>query len=502
MKLRAVDLFCGAGGTSAGAEATGQAQVVFAVNHWQTAVSTHSANFPHCHHVNSRLNAVSPSEAGKFNLLFASPECTHHSRARGGKPTSDQQRSGAWDVMPWLEHHRPAWAVFENVVEFQDWGPVGPTGKPLEKFRGQTFHAWVKAIQSLGYRVEWRVLNAADYGAATSRDRLFVICRKGNRQPVFPKATHADPSLPFFANMTRLPWRAAAEIIDWSIPAPSIFARKNPPLKDKTLLRIEAGLRRFVGPFVSAYHCGQDSARRNHAADAPLPVIDCSNRYALTQPYIFSTQSGGAPRDSGRPVPTITACGGAWLCQPFQVVLRNNMSVSSLADPVGTITAGGRHTGVCVPFMSDVNHGDSGHLNGRSRDLSEATRTVTAKNGKALVVPWIGHYYGTDNQSPVEEPLDTITTKGRHSLCLALCKSPDEWPAASTDAMRKLQATMRSLGIADVGFRMFSNLELSLAQGFHRSYIFHGTSADITRQIGNSVSPNVAKAITQAILSV
>lgn len=501
-RLRAVDLFCGAGGTSAGAEATGEAKVVFAVNHWSQAVKTHSANFPECRHINSRLENVSPSEASKINLLFASPECTHHSRARGGKPTSDQQRSGAWDVIRWFEHHRPSWGVIENVPEFVEWGPVGGNGKPLEKYKGQTFHAWRKAIESFGYRVDFRLLNAADFGAATSRERLFVVCRKGNRMPVFPKASHADPSLSFFANMARKPWKAAAEIIDWTIPAPSIFARKNPPLVDKTLLRIEAGLRRFVAPFVTAFHSGADFARRNHSPREPLPTLDCSNRFGVATPYIFSTQSGGAPRDAAFPVPTITAAGGAWLCQPFQIVLRNHMSVASMADPVGTITAGGRHTGICMPFMADSNHGDNGNTPRPAVELNAPMGTMTAKNGKALIVPWIGHYYGTDNQSPVDEPLDTITTKGRHSLCLALCKSPDEWPAATTPGMKTLQATMRELNIADIGFRMLSNPELASAQGFSRSYIFHGTNADVTRQVGNSVSPNVAQAITQAILSV
>ena len=209
--MRAVDLFCGAGGTSAGAEATGAAQVVFAVNHWDRAVETHQANFPGCRHVNSRLEDVSPSEVERVNLLFASPECTHHSRARGGKPTSDQQRSGAWDILRWFEHHRPSWGVIENVPEFLEWGPVGADGQPIQRHKGKTFKAWLQAVESYGYKVDYRVLNAADYGAATSRRRLFVIARKGNRMPIFPTASHADPSLSFFANLQRLPWVSAAD---------------------------------------------------------------------------------------------------------------------------------------------------------------------------------------------------------------------------------------------------------------------------------------------------
>ena len=153
--LKAADLFCGAGGTSLGAHQTGGVDVRFALNHWDRAIDTHSANFPKTKHARARLNEVKPSECDKIDLLFASPECTHHSRARGGRPTSDQQRSGAWEIMPWIEHHRPRFIVVENVVEFESWGPVSK-GMPMKSLRGSFFNAWVAAIQSAGYRVEWR----------------------------------------------------------------------------------------------------------------------------------------------------------------------------------------------------------------------------------------------------------------------------------------------------------------------------------------------------------
>lgn len=159
--IKAADLFCGGGGTSQGAEQSGAAKVICAVNHWQVAVDTHAANFPHTKHINSRLDQVNPSECPKIDLLFASPECTHHSRARGGRPTSDQQRSGAWDLMRWVEYHRPSWIVVENVPEFREWGPVGEHGRPLEKFRGRFFESWIQAVESAGYRVDHRLLNAA-----------------------------------------------------------------------------------------------------------------------------------------------------------------------------------------------------------------------------------------------------------------------------------------------------------------------------------------------------
>ena len=149
--LKAADLFCGAGGTSIGAQLTGRVNVRFALNHWDRAIETHSANFPGAVHAKAMLREVSPSECEKIDILFASPECTHHSRARGGRPTSDQQRSGAWEVMPWIEYHRPRFIVVENVIEFQDWGPVGSNGKPLVTRKGAFFHAWLEAIRAAGY---------------------------------------------------------------------------------------------------------------------------------------------------------------------------------------------------------------------------------------------------------------------------------------------------------------------------------------------------------------
>lgn len=457
--MNAVDLFCGAGGTSIGAEMTGGVKVRFALNHWDRAISTHSANFPHAKHVNSRIEAVSPSEADPFNLFFASPECTHHSRARGGRPTGDQQRAGAWYTLPWIEHHRPQWAVFENVVEFREWGPVGPNGQPLKSKRGHFFDAWTGALKAAGYRVDHCELNAADFGAATSRNRLFVIARKGNRNPVFPEPTHAKHAANALPGMGLSPWRAAAEVIDWSLPCPSIFSRSR-PLADKTLLRIEAGLRKFVGPFVTRYHGGVDSSNRSGSPESPLPVIDTSNRYGLVA--------------------------------PFQVLLRNNMDCAATEDPLRTVTAGGGHHGLAFALSTG-----SG---GSPRTVGQPLPTIVTIDGTSLTIPWLDQYYGNGTQSAVSSPVNTITTKDRHAVCIARVGLHDDSHASHSPAMRKLRDTMRELGVCDIGFRMLQNHELSAAQGFPESYIFCGTKSDITKQIGNSVSPPVAQAITQTIL--
>lgn len=495
-QLRAADLFCGAGGTSAGAESSGAAKVVCAVNHWQIAVETHSRNFPHARHINSRLDQVNPGECPKIDLLFASPECTHHSRARGGRPTSDQQRAGAWDLMRWVEFHRPSFIAVENVREFEDWGPVGNNGRPLESKKGAFFHSWVNAIEAAGYRVDWRVLNAADFGAATSRERLFVLARKGNRSPVFPEPTHGRRAGGELPGMGLQRWRAAAEIIDWSIPCPSVFLRAK-PLADKTLARIEAGLRRFVGPFVT-------KLRNNETAEGlhrPLSTVTAGGgHHGLTVPFVtqWDQQSGTRGFDAiGNPLGTIVTKANRGVTVPFVMSTLSSGAARSSMEPAPTLTASGG-TFVGVPFLADVNHGDARHTNGRTHSVDGPLGTITGSRGKAVVVPFIVSYYGNGEALDVRRPLGTVTTKDRCGLVYATVETCPSIEARS-DGERKLLATMAELGVADIGFRMLSNPELSAAMGFRPDYWFAGTKADVTKQIGNAVSPPMAEALTKAM---
>jgi site-specific DNA-cytosine methylase len=217
--LRAADLFCGAGGTSTGAEMSGRVKVVLAVNCWPTAIASHKANHPHAMHVCKRIDHVDPRQdksLPEFDLLMASPECVHHSIARGGRPIDDQRRCTPWDVLNWVSARRPRWLVLENVREFRDWGPLDAKCRPIASRKGEIFKAWLAALQSVGYQVDVQLLNAADYGAATKRTRLFVIARRGysRRDIRWPQATHSKAQ-----------WRPAWSIIDWQKPCPSIFSR-------------------------------------------------------------------------------------------------------------------------------------------------------------------------------------------------------------------------------------------------------------------------------------
>jgi DNA (cytosine-5)-methyltransferase 1 len=275
-KLAAADLFCGAGGTSCGAESTGAARVVFALNHWDIAIQTHQANHPHARHVNSRLDQTSPTECGRIDLLFASPPCTHHSRARGGRPTNNSERSGAWEILPWLEGHRPTWLVVENVADFLEWGPVGRDGRPLPSMKGVTFHSWLGAIVSMGYTAEWRILNSADYGAATARRRLFVIARKARRRIPWPEPTHGQKA----NHNSQSPWKQAEELIDWNLPARSIseaISHATRPLNPKTIGWIEAGRKRFGQRFLVSYYGNGGPS----SVEVPLPTITTRDRFGL-----------------------------------------------------------------------------------------------------------------------------------------------------------------------------------------------------------------------------
>lgn len=441
-KLRGIDLFCGAGGTTTGAELSGQVTVALAINHWDTAISTHRLNHPHVRHLCAPIDLVDPRDfhGQGLELLMASPECIFHSNARGGKPVDDQRRATAWCVPRWAEVLRPKWLVIENVREFEDWAPLGSDNKPLKSKKGEIFQAWVNALRALNYHVEWKLLNAADFGGATKRTRLFMVGRRGpSKQPIpWPAITH-----------TKANWASAASIIDWSLPCPSIFGRKR-PLAEKTLRRIEIGLRKFCGPGA--------------------------------EPFIVKMRGTNHSSDLQQPLPTVTGGGNhEALAMPFQfkAIGRNPGQSKSILEPLPTIVATRENHAVVAPYLMDVNHGGD---DGRGQSVQSPLGALSTKNGKSLVFPFLTQYFGTGHSDSVNEPLSTVTTKHRHGL-----------------AVVHLLETMKELGIVDIGFRMLEPHELAAAQGFPPGYQIFGTKADQVKQIGNSVHTAVARALCQAI---
>jgi len=405
----AADLFCGAGGSSTGLVRAVSARrmrlELLAINHWRVAVDTHTRNHPWARHLCADLSTVDPNKAipgGRLDLLIASPECTHHSNARGGKPCSDQSRASAWHVLHWAERLSPGRILIENVREFESWGPLGDDGRPDKNRKGETFLAFIGALRSLGYVVEWRVLNAADYGDATCRRRLFVQAARGGRL-TWPEATHAGR------------WRPARDIIDWALKGQSIFSRRR-PLAPRTLDRIEAGLRKFGGePFIAVLR----------------GTKQC--------------QSGAWAKPMSAPLGTISAGGiHAALCEPFLVEYhagkgRRDDRVRSVAEPIPTATTENRF-GLCQPFVMQVAHAGSDHTRVRSVDDPLPTIPAGHRGELAVCEPFLTKYYGTAKARSVAIPLDTITAKDRFAL-------------------------VEPAGM-DIRFRMLQPQELAQAMGF------------------------------------
>jgi DNA (cytosine-5)-methyltransferase 1 len=334
--IQIADLFCGAGGTSTGAvealRALGYDPKLTAVTHWDRAIATHKANHPTARHFCASVDDLNPRTLfaeGALDLLWASPECTHHSTARGGKPINDQSRATAHCVTRWAEALRPATILIENVPEFETWGPIGTNGRPLKSRKGETFRAWLGMLNSLGYTVDFRRLTAANYGDPTTRERLFIQAQRGRRRIFWPDATHAKPAADLFAMDGRVPWRSAADIIDWSIPGKSIFTRSK-ALAPKTLKRIREGLEQHGGAMIIAMeHGGRTLPMSN-----PLPTVTCAKGGAFGMAYILPQQSGGKLRPVNEPAPTISTSGALSLIVEYY----GNGKARPVTEPLPTVT--------------------------------------------------------------------------------------------------------------------------------------------------------------------
>lgn len=461
-----VDLFAGGGGASTGIEQAIGRAVDVAVNHDPEAVSLHQANHPQTQHHVSDVFEVDPlavTDGRPVGLLWASPDCKHFSKAKGGKPVSKKIRSLAWVVIKWAKAVRPRMIALENVEEFQTWGPLGPDNMPCPRRKGRTFARWVGSLRGLGYAVEWRELRACDYGAPTIRKRLFLIARRDGQPIVWPEATHGAPdSLGVKAKKLK-PWRTAAECIDWSIPAPSIFERAR-PLADATCRRIAKGIMRYV-------------------VEAAEPFIVPG----LAVPTIISMghgeRAGQQPRVPGveRPHSTITAQGQhSALVMAFLAKHYGGVVGSDLRDPIGTVTSVDHHSLVSATMVTIDNQSSTGG----TADIREPLRTTTVENRHAVVQAFLTTYYGTDQDPGLRDPLHTVTTKDRFGLVMVKGE-----PYA----------------IVDIGLRMLAPRELYRAQGFPESYqIDRGadgralTKTAQVRMCGNSVCPPLARALVAA----
>ncbi len=454
MKLRAVDLFCGAGGASTGliraCQALGIDVELLAVNHWPTAVQTHEMNHPGVRHLCEAVDRINPRAevpGGRLHLLLAGPECTHHSTARGGRPVNDQSRASAWHILKWAQELYIDTILIENVPEFRTWGPLGANNRPLKSKKGQTYRAFLDALRSLDYKVEERILNAADYGDPTTRKRLFIMARRGRHRVSWPAPTHSrtgDPTL--FGG--RKKWRAAREIIDWTVPGRSIFNRKK-PLKPATIARILAGLEKFGGPDLRPFLVVLRRNMAGQSLDGPVPTLTTGGHVGLAEPVLVAMEHGGRILDANKPLPTITtAKGGAFgvvepvlmhtthggrvrsvdepaptvtgakrgelaVVEPFILQQQSNGAPRATEDPLPTITCGGKQS-LIQAFVLQQQSG------GAPRSTDQPLPTIATDGAISVVEPFLVPYHGEKGGAPrvhsVEDPLKTQTTENRFGL--------------------------------------------------------------------------------------
>lgn len=555
------DLFCGAGGTSTGAMLACQDLGIEArltvFNHWERAIATHKANHPDARHYCHAIDNLNPRDIfkeGELDLLWASPECTHHSIARGGRPINDQSRATAWCVVRWAEALLPPVILVENVPEFLNWGGIGSDGRPLKHKKGKTFAAWKAALESLGYKVRHKLLCAADFGDPTTRRRLFVQAVRGRRQVIWPQVTHA-PSHRADSLYTPHRWKPARDIIDWTLDAPSIYERAR-PLSDKTMARIMEGLEKFgLSSFIVPAQTGE---KRVRSVERPLQTVTTESRgIGLAQPYIvaWDHQSGSGVWSSEDPLSVITTKARHGVAQPFLIELRGTSehqikaTSKSLDENVSTISTSGAHHGlvspslraviaglgeaesVCLkcgfamwakhdecpccltkPFLVATAHEGSN----RSRSVEEPLPTVAGNRGDyAVCEPALLPQQSDGRLRPVSEPAPTIATAGAVALVNPyLVKYNGTGGAHSVDEPCDTISTRDRFGLVrptveidgeryllDIGFRMLQPHELAAAQGFPVDYQFEGNKTEVVKQIGNAVPVNLSRAIVRAVLT-
>lgn len=487
-----VDNFAGGGGASTGIEQALGRPVDIAINHDPAAIATHKINHPHTQHYCESVWDIDPVKACKgrpVGLAWFSPDCKHFSKAKGSRPVDKHIRGLAWIVLRWASVVPMRMFMLENVEEFKTWGPLNKNGKPSKARQGETYRAFIAALttglspnhpamaeikealgddfdtqkieQGLGYTIESNILSACDYGAPTTRKRFFLVGRCDGEPIQWPEPTHGNaPELQ--------PYITAADIIDWSLPCPSIFNRKR-PLVENTMKRIAKGLDRFVfgtdtpfiiqqnAPFITEH--ANASNQRNMPANQPLRTI-CAQvkggHFALVSAFLTKFRTGATGADLNTPLPTITA--GSFQKRPggnghamgivtsHMIKFRGQNVGSRTDEPIHTISAGGNHIGEVRAFLVK--------------------------------------YYGTNFGQAADQPLQTITTKHRFGL-----------------------VTIQGIDyqIADIGMRMLQPRELFKAQGFPDSYIIdhdlEGNKLSKANQVarcGNSVCPPVAKALVIA----
>lgn len=546
MKLLYIDLFCGAGGTSTGVESAlldneKCAKVIACVNHDAKAIASHAANHPGALHFTedirtlelsplvSHLKKAREQYPGAFVVLWASLECTNFSKAKGGQPRDADSRTLAEHLFRYIEAVNPDYIQIENVEEFMSWGDMDENGRPLSMDRGRLYNKWVNNVKRHGYKFDHRVLNAADYGAYTTRKRFFGIFAKKGLPIVFPEPTHAKEARhTLFGSLER--WKPVKEVLDFSDEGTTIFREK--PLSEKTLERIYAGLVKFVAggkdKFLIKYNSMSRTGKYNAPGiDEPCPVVATQGRLGVAQVCFLSKQFSGHP---GSKNVSVEEPSGAITCKDhhaFVSAYYGNGHNHSVELPAPTLTTRDRLALVESRFL-DMQYG-----NGTPTSVEVPAGTVTTNPKFNLVScqPWIMNTAFSNIGSSIEEPSQTITANRKwHYLmnpqfnsaggsvddpCFTLIAKMDKRPPYliatesgevaieiyETDSPMtgKIKEFMAMYGIVDIKMRMLRVPELKRIMGFPEDYVLVGSQADQKKFIGNAVEVNMARVLCVAL---
>lgn len=549
-----IDLFCGAGGTTTGfananIDGFGIAKVFACVNHDPVAIKSHWANHPDVYHFEedirtldlTELNALTKFQQSLYPnaklILWASLECTNFSKAKGGLPRDADSRTLADHIERYVQALNPDYIKIENVVEFMSWGPLDENGKPLSRKNGSDFLRWKKEICSLGYFDEWQELNSANFGAYTSRNRLFGCFAKPGLPIVWPEATHSKkPSTAgMYGDLKK--WKPVKDVLNFDDEGESIFTRKK-PLSDKTLERIYAGLIKYIAKgdtsFISKYYSGRPagkvisvnnpagtittkdgqaliqpkfllkynstSKKGKHvppSVEDPCPVVSCQGRLGVVQTEFLQHYYGnGFSTSIEEPCPTLTTKERAALVKPEYFIDKHfgTAQNQSINQPAGTILPTDKHRLVEVePFVMPTNYSN------KPKSINEPAPTITAnRKHHYLVNPtWGG------NGGNIENPCCTIIARqDKAPLYLVQAEAGNIAIAifdCDTEIMIKIKQFMSVFSLVDIKMRMLRVLELLVIQGFPKDYILKGNQSDQKKFIGNSVHPYIPEKWCEAM---
>ena len=543
VKLLYIDLFCGAGGTSTGvakARLNGKkcAKVVACVNHDANAIKSHQANHPDTLHFTEDIRTMELSPLVKhldkmkskypdaYVVLWASLECTNFSKAKGGQPRDADSRTLAEHLFRYIEAINPHYILIENVEEFLCWGDLDANGKPVSKDQGRSYLKWLHNVQNYGYDYDYRILNAADFGAYTSRKRFFGQFAKHGLPLVFPHQTYAKNGDEGGMFHQYKKWKAVRDVLDLNDEGTSIFTKKK-PLCEKTLERIYAGLIKFVAGGKKEYEAWilkyNSMNQQNHhnapSIDEPCPTVAVQNRLGLVKLNFLSKQFSGDPMSKNQ---SVERPAGAVTCvdhHAFVTAYFGNGYNSSIEEPNPTVTTKERHALVSVDLnepMPDVpldkvtitskHFIDSQYGNGGASSIETASPTIVNNPKQSIVSAerFLANPYSfKSNGGTIEKPCCTLiahmdkaplwlVTAEHGEICIAIFEN-------DSPMTRKIKEFMAMYGIIDIKMRMLNIQELKRIMGFPEDYTLIGTQAEQKKFIGNAVEVNMSRVLCEAL---